>query len=248
MQSEAVIERIWQVGGRIQRIELAVDRSLREIRPGQSLLALSGKNWNPYLREQWLPVEVYEGQVVVERTATDNLYQFSPGQVVDLIGPVGESLPWIGGGNKHLLLIALETIPTPLLMLAQEAVAQTAEVAFVMLGSAIEYPFEGIPAAVEVITGEEHDKWDDREATINWADQIFAVVDQALWLDHFSNLFHLVRKIKGKVSTNFMFGVFNLPLPCGTGACTACMIRCKTGTKLTCKQGPAVDLTEVQLL
>jgi hypothetical protein len=245
-ESQAIIERVWQVSAELQRLELTVEAPLAQLSPGQSLLVLPDEGRvDPYLRQHWIPVSQEDGQLIVERS-TDEHYQ--PGQVVSLIGPVGSPLPWIGGMNKHLLLIALDTPPTPMLMLASQAISQMSEVALVLLGRAVEYPFVGIPPAVEVINGTDQQDWQDRDATLYWADQIFVAVDETFWLDHFTGLFHLVKNIRGHVSVNFLYGVFTLPLPCGAGACMACAVRCKNLVKLTCTQGPALDLTEVDLL
>jgi Iron-sulfur cluster binding domain of dihydroorotate dehydrogenase B len=245
-ETEAIIERVWQVSPQIQRLELTVETSLAQLVAGQSLLVQPKENQSdPYLREHWIPVDLQEGQLIIERSAESH---YSPGQVVSVLGPIGQGMPWVGGGNKHLLLVALDTPPTPLLMLAAAAAHQTAEVALVLLGKAVDYPFAGIPSAVEVINGNEDYTWRDQAATVNWADQVFAAVDESFWQDHFTSLFHLVKNIRTFVPVNFLHGVFTLPLPCGTGACTACMVRAKTGSKLICTQGPALDLTEVQLL
>lgn len=242
-ETEAIIERAWQVAPGVQRIELSVDQSLAQIAPGQSVLAMVSHTWIPYLREKWIPVEAEPGLLVVERI-TDAHY--APGQIVSLIGPVGTPLPWISGG-QHLLLIAQDTVPTSLLYLARKAVETASEVALVLLGEATHYPYAGIPPAVEVITGE-HD-WPDQDETLRWADQVFAVVSEAFWQDYFSTLYHAARGVYGgKLPVNFFYGVFDMALPCGTGACMACMIRCKTNSKFLCSEGPALDLTEVMLV
>ena len=244
-ESEAIIERVWQVGPGIQRLELAVEPGLAALQPGQSLLAQSQDRWEPYLREHWIPVDNESGILKIE---PNNNSHYAPGQIVSVIGPIGEPLPWISGGGKHLLLIAQDTPPTPLLFLAKTAIEHTAEVALVLLGSSTEYPYTGVPAAVEVITGEPDNTWPDDCVTLEWADQIFAAVGDSFWHDQFSSLFHKIEAVRGRIGVNSLHGVFTLPLPCGTGACGACMIRCKTTVKLTCTQGPALDLTEVQLL
>lgn len=243
-ETAAIIERVWRVSPAYQRLELTVEPALAQIQPGQSVLALIGEsNWEPYLREQWLPVEHHGSQLIVERPAQQS---YKPGQTVNLIGPVGSPFPWSGG--RHLLLIAQDTAPTPLLLLAQHALAQTAEVALVLLGEeAINYPYNALPPAVEVISGNVDNTWVNQDTILEWADQIFVVVHEGFWLDYFSNLFHKVKQVRSKIPLNFLYGVFNLPLPCGTGACMACMVRCKTSNKLICTQGPALDLVEVLL-
>jgi len=241
-QTDAVIERVWQVAKGCQRVELIVDQSLDNIQVGQSLLALDDAF---YLRRQWLPV-ARDGRVLTIELPQQT--SVTPGQVIDIIAPVGQPYPWVGGANKRLLLIAQETLPTPLLWLAQEAVNQSAEVAMVLLGTASNYPFEGIPPAVEVMVGEDDGTWKDEDSLLTWADQVFMVVHPAFWLDYFTTLFHKMKNTRGHVPVNLLYGVMNIPLPCGTGACNACMVRCKTKNKLACTDGTALDLTEVQLL
>lgn len=244
-ETEAIIERVWQLSPRLQRLELTVEPSLAQLSPGQLLLALPQARHDPYLREQWIPIDASDGMIIVERHAGD---VYTPGQVVNLLGPVGTEMPFSGGGNKRLLLIAQDTSPVPLLMLAQKAIQHTSEVTLVLLGSATDYPFAGIPAAVEVINGGDEWIWPNREATLTWADQIFVTAHDAFWYDHLSNFFQLVKRVRGHIPVNILFGVFsNLPMPCGTGACGACLIRCKTAVKAACTQGPAFDLTEVHL-
>lgn len=245
VQGEGIIERIWQLNGRLQRLEITVGGGLANLKAGQSVLALSNESWQPYLREQWTPVEAPEGQLIIERPS-DNLY--SPGQLIHMLGPIGKELPWAGGGNKRLLLIAHDSFPTPLLMLAQQAIQQTAEVALVLLGDAAQYPFSGIPAAVEVIGGDHHGGWPDESATLNWADQIFVVADSIFWQDHFTAIHYKVKTARGDLPPNYLFGVFTLPQPCGVGACDACLVRCRTTDRQACTHGPAFDLAEVQLL
>lgn len=245
-ESEAIIERVWQVDRGIQRIDLTVDASLQNIGAGQFLLAMPQQLRNHYLRDLWIPVKQEDGIVTVERTTREH---HSPGQLVSLIGPIGEPYPWLSGGNRHLLLIAKDTPPTPLLMLASEAIRHAAEVAMILLGSALEYSFAGIPAAVEVINGEEDRSWSDDPQIFTWADQVFVAADRIMWLETFSSLFHLIREARaGAIPVNFLYGVPMMPLPCGTGACDACMVRCKNTMKHLCVQGPALDLAEVQLL
>src|SRR5690606_10102535 len=156
--TEAIIERAWQVAPSVQRLELSTN--FTDIKAGQSLLVLG----EGYLREQWIPIEVNKEVLTVERPASQH---YPPGQIVNLLGPVGNALPWISG-NRRLLLIAHDTPPTPLLMLAGQAVKAGASVAMVLLGDAANYPFAGIPAAVEVLVGNTDGTWADRDETILW--------------------------------------------------------------------------------
>jgi hypothetical protein len=118
----------------------------------------------------------------------------------------------------------------------------------VLLGTAAEYPFAGIPAAVEVMNGTEQGTWPNEASMISWADQIFIAAHPVFYLDHFTMLFHKMKAARGHIPVNVIYGIFNLPMPCGVGACDACMVRCKTSDRYACLQGPALDLAEVQLI
>lgn len=240
-ETEAIIERVWRVAPDIQRLELRVDDALRHLEAGQSLLATGAS----YLREQWLPVEVRQNSLIVERRMDSN---YTPGQTTSLLGPIGNAFPWIAGQQKHLLLIAYDTYPTPLLLLADKALKQSASVALVLLSSAREYPFSALPTAIEVISGHDNAVWPERDETILWADQIFAVTKDVLSQEYLSELTQIVKALKMNLHINTFFGVINPIQPCGTGACMACMVRCKTTNKLSCMDGPAFDLTEILLV
>ena len=62
-ETQAYIERIKRVSRDYQRLELAVDKSLSSMLPGQAVLArriekdYEIQHWHPYLRELWFPVE-----------------------------------------------------------------------------------------------------------------------------------------------------------------------------------------------
>ncbi len=244
-ETEGIIERVWQLSPALQRLELTVEPSLAHLKAGQSLLALTQDRLDPYLREHWIPVERQDGQLVIERAAH---FTYTPGQVVRLMGAIGTPIPWQMGGHRRLLLWVHDASPIPILLLAQEATQTMAEVALVLTGTAVDYPFAGIPAAVEVMTGAEDGTWEAQEDMLLWADRICTVVNPAVWFDQFSALFQTVKQVRGQVPLGFLYGLFNLmPYPCGTGVCAACMIRCKTSLKLACTQGPALDLAEVLL-
>jgi hypothetical protein len=54
--------------------------------------------------------------------------------------------------------------------------------------------------------------------------------------------------LRAEIPSNYLFGVFRPALPCGVGACQACMVRLRGGAlPLACADGPALDMTEVIL-
>lgn len=244
-ETVAIIERVWQLDAQWQRVELAIEAPLMQLQPGQVLLALASEaSFDPYLREVWHPVAVQGQHLVVERPLGE---AYLPGQRVNLLGPVGNPYPWKGGGQHNLLLIAQDAPPTPLLWLAQMALQQGAAVAL-MLGGEVQYAMPGIPAAVEVLQGDADQHWMPQADVLQWASQIYLVTDAILWREKFSNLYYTLQQLRGQVVARTVFGVLAMPLPCGTGACMACMVRSKGDPLLACQEGIAFDLTELLLL
>src|SRR5260221_7453188 len=114
-QAQAIIERVRRISHTVQCIDVAVERPHQNIGAGQLLLARTTESSDPYLREPWTPVHRENGTIIVERPATQN---YSPGQVVNLLGPIGKPIPL--RDNAHtLLLLAFDSAPASLLLLAE---------------------------------------------------------------------------------------------------------------------------------
>src|SRR5690606_14638677 len=111
-ETQALIERVRRVNDTHQHLELTVDSSLTQLRAGQSLLARTHETWDPYLREQWWPVNLSRNTLVVERPAN---VTYEPGQVVNLLGIVGQPFKF-RRTLRNVLLMAYNTEPSPLLM------------------------------------------------------------------------------------------------------------------------------------
>ncbi len=242
-QTEAIIERIRRINDDFQQFELSVDESLKRIKPGQSLLARLSEKWDPYLREHWWPVGIIDNRVVIERPGPD---RYEPGHVVDLLGPIGQPFRF-RRTLRNVLLMAYDTPPTPLLMTIPWLLGNQISVTLVLLGEAKRYNAQHIPPEVEVVLGQDGLNWDDQVMTLGWADQIFTTVGQIDELGRFSQIMAMLHEWRADVSKNYVFGVFQSILPCGVGACHACMLKMQQGTQLTCSDGPAFDLTQVRL-
>src|SRR5689334_14475639 len=101
-ETQAIIERIRSVNDTHQQLHLAVDESLNQLKPGQSLLARVNDRWDPYLREQWWPVSIGKEMLVVERPGSQ---RYEPGQTVDLLGTIGQPYRFRRTLRNVLLLI-----------------------------------------------------------------------------------------------------------------------------------------------
>lgn len=242
-ETEAIIERVKAINKHYQHLELAVDPALSNLKPGQSVLAWLMRGWDPYLREHWWPVNVASNKLVVERPA-NQIYE--PGQLVNLLGVVGQPYRF-RRSLRNVLLVAYDTPLTPLAMMIPWLLAHKIGVTVVLLGTALDYDTQHLPAEVEVIRGDPELNWSNRVMTLGWADQVFVIVGRDDEMQRFSNIWTLFNELRADIPKNYLFGVFQSPLPCGVGACHACMVRMQQGMKLACTEGPAFDLTTVML-
>ena len=250
-ETTAIIERIISTNNQFQRIELAVEEPIQRIKPGQSLLARASDQWDPYIREQWWPVDITGDRLIVERPISE---RYQPSQVMNLLGLVGKPYRF-RRTLRNVLLLAYNTPPTPLLMTIPWLLGNKISVTIVLLGTAINYNTQHLPAEVEVVHGlddqnaEKQVTWDNQVMTVGWADQVFAVVNRRDELTHFKQILDHFNELRNKIPQNYLFGVFQPQVPCGTGACYACMLktRINEGTSLVCTEGPAFDLTKVIL-
>lgn len=244
-ETQAIVERIRRVTADLQQIELSVDPALDQIQPGQSVLACPVENpgWTPYLREQWIPVQVRSGHLVIERSGGG---VYAPGEVVSLLSPVGRPIP-LRPHLQHMLLIA-QAPPTPLALLARKLIAGGVAVTLVLGETATRYPLELLPPEVEILRGDTDWKWPDQVETIEWADQVIALAPPLSHIETYDTLYNTVNQLRHQaVPDNFVCGLFYERLACGTGACLACQIPGRDGALLACTDGPAIDLKRVAL-
>lgn len=246
-ETQGIIERVRQIGGGWQQLELTIeDSGVAQLKPGQTLLTRTDASLDPYLRDHWIPVDRDDddGTLIVERPLTR---RHSPGDVVNILGPVGSAFP-LRPNTRHLLLLALDYFPTRLLHLMNHAIAtQQASVTLILTGAAHDYPVTNLPPVVEVMTSDEVLQWADQKQSFGWADQIFAVASPIFCEDYYSLLFHACREARHALPAEFLYGVYDLPLPCGTGACMACLVRYKHDHRAACVEGAAFDLAQVRL-
>ena len=240
-ETQAIIERVRRVNELYQQLDLSVDASLTQMKAGQSLLARVGDGWEPYLRDQWWPAAISGGIVTVELPVG---VKYEPGQVVDLIGIVGQPYRF-RRTLRNVLLLAYDTDLAPFLLMLPALLANRVSVTLVLLGSAATYSTGHLAAEIEVITGDGELNWANRVTTIGWADQVFVITPQDDGLAHFKRIWDLFSQLRAEVPASYLFAVVRMPLPCGVGACSACMVRTKGANQLICTNGPAFDMTQM---
>jgi hypothetical protein len=254
LNTKAIIERVREVNMQYQHLELAVDAALLNVKPGQSLLVRANEeSWHPYLREQWWPINVAQGRLLVERP-THQVY--TPGQIIDVIGLVGQPYRF-RRTLRNVMLLAYDTPPTPLLMNIPWLLGNQVSVTLVLLGTATEYQTQHLPAEVEVLHGgkigpstpeqklDQELTWQNQVLTVGWADQVFMVAAQDDEASRFFKLWTVFRKLRNEIPKQYLIGVAQPPLACGVGACSCCYLAMPSGPKLACMEGPAVDLASM---
>src|SRR5262245_19887296 len=243
-EAQAIIERVRRVSAAIQRLDLAVDRSHQSASPGQLFLVRPTQSLDPYLREPWTPVQRSESHIVVERPIGP---AYTAGQVIDLLGPIGKPMP-LRETVHTLLLIANEATPASLLFLAHTALAKGTAVTLALIGASLHYPLDALPAEIEVIRGDDHGQWPNQPETLRWAEQIFVVAPPPFDIPYYTQLLQAIREVRVEVTPQHVFGLFQPPMPCGVGACQACLVR-RSGEEVpACLEGPAFDLLTLNVL
>jgi NAD(P)H-flavin reductase len=242
-ETQALIERVRRISSEWQHLELAIEVELTHIQPGQTLLARLGDSFEPYIREQWIPLGFNpdEGVLIVERPLSRH---YLPGDAVQLIGPVGSAFP-LSRNIKNLLLVAMDYPPTRLLSLMLQAIAEGMSVVLVLTGKAQDYPLSTLPSAVEIVHSPTIQSWDTQEHTTSWAEQMFVVASPVYAEIYYRELLNTTAEIRRALPQSFLHGIYALPLPCGTGACMGCMVRRKGKDQFVCLNGPAFDLSKM---
>ncbi len=246
-ESQAIIERIRRTGSGWQHVSLAVeDTALEHIQPGQSLLVRTGDNWDPYLRENWIPIDFDDTKrvLIIEHPIRS---PYAPGNVISVLGPIGNPFT-LRSDVSNLLLVAQDYPPTRLLFLLFWALRRSVAVTLVLTGSAKDYPIVTLPPGLEVILSDDNAQWPEMKETLTWADQVYMVASPAFWKDTFVPVLFATHKVRPLLPEGFLMGIFDLTIPCGTGSCDACMVRSNDGNRRTCVDGAAFDMSKVKIM
>ncbi|MCC6564852.1 MAG: hypothetical protein IT298_03745 [Chloroflexi bacterium] len=242
-ETDAIIERISAINSTHQHLELAVDESLKSIKVGQFLMVRVGDRWDPFLRSVWYPVDIMrDGKLVIERPLTET---YDVGQTVSAIGPAGDHFKF-RKGIRHVLLIAYDCPPTPLIMVMPWLIRNNIAVTLVLIGSAVNYEIHHLPPEVEVIEGDDELNWPNQVVTVGESDQVFVCAAPDDERYRFSRILTKFRERRNQLPKNYLFGVFQ-GFACGLGMCDVCAVRSLEGLKLACRKGPAFDLATLHL-
>jgi hypothetical protein len=252
----ARIERVALINQYYQRLDLAVtDPSILKVKPGQSFLARRidsagelTQSWHPYLRERWWAYATSDETLLSVEVPRSNAYHRK--DTFSLLGPVGQ--PYLYATSlRSVLLLAYHTDPVPLSVMIPSLVRNNINTTLVLLGDARRYETKSLPPEVEVIHGDRELNWEGALVSLSHAQQIFAVVSPDDELLRFSEVLEALRRHRDSsfdLGARMVFGILQSALPCGVGACDACLVKTKDGTfKRACLAGPAFDLTTLKL-
>jgi dihydroorotate dehydrogenase electron transfer subunit len=170
---------------------------------------------------------------------------------VDLLGPLGNGFA-VHMQQQHLLLVSESVHVAPLLALIGPQLGRGGSVGLLMEGAthADLLPAAVLPPAVEYYTatadgsaGHPGDLSDLLPTFLSWADLVCAAGSTPF-----------LRRLKRAIGeTRFSSGaglaqvLAPVPLPCGIGACLACLVDTGRGWCRACQRGPVFDLVELAL-
>ncbi len=215
--------------------------------------------WTPYLRQALFPARI-EGTTVTfwgvpARDAGLAWLAAQPeGSSLDLLGPFGKGFS-LHPHDRRLLLVAEAQWAGSLLALIGVQLARQGGVGLLVEASAAEdvLPPALLPPAVEYHTAAAdrttgHDQALDAmlKWALPWADKLCAAGSRGF----LSRLKQKVASARSAGPPDTLRGGFAqalapVPLPCGVGACLACLVDTGRGTHRACQRGPVFDLAEL---
>lgn len=254
--------------GRLRWLALQAPELARGVRAGQYVLVRCAdpQSFDPLLRRALFvaAADSTAGTVTLLYTPDERgtawLAERRPGMALDVCGPLGT--PFALDPRTHNLLLAGTGAGLgSLLLLASQAI--TRHVAVVLLVAAatpdaLPPPFllpldveyrgtrEGEAALFSPIETQADNGADISQSLtsslITWADQICATLPVPL----LPRLVDAVQAARLRWPRGFVQVALPGALPCGTGACQACLIETRRGTRTRCKDGPVFDLRDLR--
>jgi dihydroorotate dehydrogenase electron transfer subunit len=218
-------------------------------RPGQYVMVRCGEGYDMPLRRPLGIHRISEDGIsllysVVGR-GTEWLSQRKAGELVDLLGPLGNGFE-VYPASQNLLLVAGGVGVAPLLALAEKAIAEGLSVKLLIgeKSSTKIYPRRLMPSGIKpVITtedgslGQKGMVTDVLPQSISEADQVFVCGPLAMY--------RAIAKMGKKLGNKPMQVVLETVMGCGVGACLSCSIETKEGRKLVCKDGPVFEFSDI---
>jgi len=246
---------------RFYRMGLRLGALSKTIEPGQFFTVRCSDGLDPILRRPF-GVHRIKGKGVLEilykvvGDGTELLSRKKTGDVVDIIGPLGNGFPLKSTvhGRQSTVLVAGGHGVAPLVALAEKISRSTAHgPRSIVIGAktaeevVCEREFEKLGFEVLVAT-EDGSKGKKGLVTDLLKNLLPSTVDHRLWTIYACGpnpMLKTVAKI-AKSKKIRAFGSFEEHLACGVGSCYGCVIKTREGYKRVCKDGPVFDLKEIK--
>jgi dihydroorotate dehydrogenase electron transfer subunit len=255
MQIQATIVHRETIAPAWWRLTIAAPALNSPLLPGQFLLLRCADRFTCYLRRPIFPIpkDNHQFDLLLRPDPDPGLAWLAtrvPGDALDVLGPLGTGFPLHKGG-RNLLLVSDVPVMGPLLGHMERAVAAGMAVTLALGGSRATalYPVAALPPEVEFQAatldgslGYRGPVTDLLPELLRWADSVCAVGSTALY----RTLRQQMEQIRLRAEPDFLYGLMrDQPIACGVGACLSCALDTKTGLKLTCIDGPVIDLAEL---
>ncbi len=233
----------------------------RDVRPGQFVhlrcQSGAGATMDPLLRrplsvlrtgacsQNDLPPSQYEVLYDVVGRGTRLLVGLRPGDMVDVLGPLGKPFS-IARGTSRLLLVGGGVGLVPLVALAEEALRRDLAVTLLAgfrAGTKV-FPSELVPAEVEYVVATDDGSVGRKGFVtelvpeyLDWADQVCSCGPIPM-LRALATVRKLRRRRPVQIAMEEHMG-------CAMGVCLGCVIPTRKGNQRVCRDGPVFDLDDM---
>ena len=234
-------------------IRLQIPGADQPCHPGQFFLLRAGSEWSPYLRQPLFPAAIEPHTILLWGIPAWDpslgwLARQPDGTALDLLGPIGKGFS-VHPHQKHLLLVAQASKLAALLALVNPHLNRQGSVGLLLEASseADLLPSGLLPPAVEYYTVTQDGSRGQIEGLLDralpWADTVCAAGSASF----LRRLKEQLRHVRFGIQSGFVQVLAPVPLPCGSGACLACLVEGSRGWHRACVRGPVFDIVELSL-
>jgi dihydroorotate dehydrogenase electron transfer subunit len=227
--------------------------------PGQFVMlkVAGGVSLEPFLRRPLGIHGIKSGQIEiiyeVVGKGTDILSRRKPGEVIDLLGPLGNSFDYqsLKISNRQPILVAGGIGVAPLMLLAERLVAGNRRAAIgkvqVLIGARAkeqvlcEKEFKKIGCDVKIATDDGSAGFSGRVTAL--LEEVLLVADYRLPAIYGCGPKPMLRELARICRKKNIPAQVSLEahMACGIGACLGCVVSTKNGYKRVCKDGPVFE-------
>lgn len=219
-----------------------------EAKPGQFAMLRCDDGLRRVLRRPLSVHQVERGSVGflyrATGSGTDWLSQRIPGQMLDILGPLGNGFSVDPEAVSHLLVAGGIGL-APLRFLA-DTLVQSGKQAILLMGSRSAshlYPVDLLPSGLRVAVATEDGSKGQKGLVTSVVQQLLAEAGQLFCCGPEAMYRAIVgdRNLgPGRVQVSL-----EVRMACGMGACLSCTVQTRSGNRHVCKDGPVFNLDEV---